>query len=271
MGTEVIQAVADGRVIQLGQPLAANPTRGRGVPDFELEMYEEHVPGRTIIPGQYEGVSSAADTITMATHSGTHMDSLGHIGYQGKLFDGTRIADDGVQATQGGVRLATRESLAPIVARGVLYDFPALLGVSRLSQDYVITLAELDRAIEWSGVSFGRGDVVLFRTGWDTIAENRDEYIRMPIPGPDADVARRLVQAGVVATGSDTMPYESAPGTTPLEVHVELLPKGGVFIFEMLDLRELASAGAKEFLFVALPLRIVGGSGSPINPVAVLA
>src|SRR3712207_6777210 len=106
-------------------------------------MYEEHVPGRTIIPGQYEGVSSAADTIKMATHSRTHMDSLGHIGYQGRLFDGTRIDDGGMQATRSGVRLATRESLASIVARGVLYDFPALLGVSRVPQDYVITPAEL--------------------------------------------------------------------------------------------------------------------------------
>jgi hypothetical protein len=112
VGPEAIQAVANGRVIQLGQPLAKNPTRSRGVPDFELELYEEHVPGKIIIPGQYEGVTSAADTIRMSTHSGTHMDSLGHIGYQGKLFDGTRIEDDGVQATRGGVHLKTREVLA---------------------------------------------------------------------------------------------------------------------------------------------------------------
>ena len=181
MGPEAIQAVANGRVIQLGQPLAKNPTRSRGVPDFELELYEEHVPGKIIIPGQYEGVTSAADTIRMSTHSGTHMDSLGHIGYQGKLLDGTRIEDDGVQATRGGVHLKPRENLAPILARGVLYDFPAMLGEQRVPQDYVITPQELERAIEWSGVSFGRGDVVLFRTGWDTIAGD---------PGrvhPDAD------------------------------------------------------------------------------------
>jgi kynurenine formamidase len=93
----------------------------------------------------------------------------------------------------------------------------------------------------------------------------------MPIPGPDPDTARELVRAGVVATGADTMTYEAAPGAEPMQVHAELIPKGGVFIFEMLDLRELSQLGAREFLFLALPLRIDGGTGSPINPVALVA
>jgi kynurenine formamidase len=107
--------------------------------------------------------------------------------------------------------------------------------------------------------------------GWDTIADDRDAYVEMPVPGPELDVAEHLAEIGVVSTGSDTMPYEAAPGDVPLAVHVALIPKSGIFIYEMLDLRELAATGVHEFLFIAAPLRLRGGTGSPINPLAVLA
>jgi Predicted metal-dependent hydrolase len=264
-------AALDGaRVIQLGQLIDGQPSKNPPVPDFAQTLYETHDPTRTIIPDQIEGATSATDTIFMSTHSGTHMDSLGHIAHEGRLFDGTRIDEPGVQEITRGVRLRTRENFTPIVSRGILLDFPALLGVDRVPQDYVITPTELSRALTHNELDIRPGDTVLFRTGWDTIAHDNDEYNRMPIPGPDADTARILAAAAIVATGADTMPYENAPGQRPLEVHVELIPKAGIFIFEMMDLRELAASGAHEFLFIAAPLRIAGATGSPINPLAIL-
>lgn len=261
---------ATGQLIQLGQLIDGQPTKNPPVPDFEQRLYETHDRARTILPGQFAGVTSATETIFMSTHSGTHMDSLAHIGFEGRLFDGTRVDEPGVQEITRGVRLRTRENFSPIVSRGILLDFPALLGVERVPQDYIITPTELDRALQANDLDIRAGDTVLLRTGWDTITHDNDEYNRMPIPGPDGDTARRLVEARIVATGADTMPYENAPGARPLEVHVELIPKAGIFIFEMMDLRELAATGIREFLFIAAPLRIAGATGSPINPLAIL-
>lgn len=266
----VTLALPGARVIQLGQLIDEQPTKNPPVPDFEQRLYGFHQIGKEEMPGAYPGVSGASDTIFMSTHSGTHMDSLSHIAVDGMLFDGSRVDEPGVQEERRGVRLRTRENFQPIVSRGILLDFPALVGVDRLPQDFVITLVELERACEAKGVELREGDSVLFRTGWDTLLGDNDVYTRMPIPGPDADVARLLAERGIVSTGSDTMPYEAAPGDVPLEVHAILIPQHGIHIFEMLDLRELADSGVHEFLFVAAPLRIRGATGSPVNPLAIL-
>jgi kynurenine formamidase len=265
-----IDGAAGGRIIQLGQLIDEHPTKNPPVPDFAQHVYSFHDPSVEELPGAYPGVTGASDTIFMSTHSGTHMDSLSHIALDGVLYDGSRIDEPGVQDEHRGVRLRTRENFTPIVSRGILLDFPALLGVERVPQDYVITLAEAERCLAAQGSEIRRGDSVLFRVGWDTLMDDNEEYNRMPLPGPDADVARLLVERGVVSTGADTMSYEAAPGTVPLEVHAELIPRNGIHIFEMMDLRELSASGVREFLFIAAPLRLRGGTGSPINPLAVL-
>lgn len=266
----LLDEVPAGRVIQLGQVIDRVATKWAAVPDFQQHLYAMHEPGRPTLPNQYPGVSGASDTIFMSTHSGTHMDSLSHVAVDGVLFDGTRIDEPGVQDEYGGVRLRTRPNLAPIVSRGILLDFAALHGVERLAHEHAIGVAEFYECCRASGVEVRPGDTVLFRTGYDTITDDIDEYVRMPLPGPDGEVARTLVRSGVVATGSDTMPYEAAPGELNMEAHVELIVRAGVFIFEMLDLRELADSGSREFLFVAAPLRLSGGTGSPVNPLAIV-
>ncbi len=267
----LIANASGSRVVQLGHVLRAGQTRNGSAPPYSHSLTGRFDHRVAQVPGQSPEIAGCSDTISLGCHTGTHMDSLAHVSYQGKLFDGSSIDAPGVVDDFYGVTMTGMENFRPIVARGVLFDFAKFLGVERAPQDYVITLEQLDACAAAQNLHFGAGDVVLFRMGYDTVYRDADEYLRMPIPGPDPDVARRLVQAGVVATGSDTMPYEAAPGDEPMVVHAELIPKGGVFIFEMLDLRELAQQTAREFLFLALPLRIAGGTGSPINPVALFA
>jgi kynurenine formamidase len=95
-------------------------------------------------------------------------------------------------------------------------------------------------------------------------------------PGPDISAARWLLERGVVATGSDTETYEVQPapdpGSTgnPQPVHTLLLIESGIYVMESLDLEALAHEGLYEFLFVALPLKIRGATGSMVDPVAVV-
>jgi kynurenine formamidase len=268
----LIAAAAGVRVVQLGHVLRPGQTRNGTAPPYSHALtngFDEEIGS---VPGQSPSIRGVSDMISLGCHTGTHMDSLAHVSYNGQLFDGTKTSDQGVADYFGGVVMKNlAENFRPIVARGVLLDFARYLGVERAPQDYVITPPELAACAASQHVTFGRGDVVLFRMGYDTVYRNVDEFLRMPIPGPDPDTARELVRVGIVATGADTMPYEAAPGAEPMQVHAELIPKAGVFIFEMLDLRELSELDATEFLFVALPLRIEGGTGSPINPVALVA
>lgn len=265
-----LEAATSGRVIQLSFLIDDQPVRARTTPEFQQRLTVGHQPGVEVLPNTYPGVTFATETLFMATHSGTHIDSLSHIALDGVMSDGTRIDEPGVQVEDRGVRLRTGETMAPIVSRGILLDFPSVLGVERIPADYVITPAELHRACEHHGVELRAGDTVLFRSGWDTIVDDRDEYLRLPTPGPDADTARVLAATGITATGSDTLPYEVAPSAKTLEVHAILMPQHGIYIFEMMDLRELAATGVREFLFVAAPLRLRWGTGSPINPLAIL-
>jgi kynurenine formamidase len=267
----LITAASFSRVVQLGHVLQPGQTRNGTAPPYSHALTNGFGESIGSVPGQSPDIRGVSDMISLGCHTGTHMDSLAHVSYHGLLFDGTKTSDPGVEDYFRGVVMnGQAENFRPIVARGVLLDFARYLGVERVGGDYVITPAAMAACAASQDVTFGAGDVVLFRMGYDLVYRDPDEFLRMPIPGPDPDTARELVRAGVVATGSDTMPYEAAPGAEPMQVHAELIPKAGVFIFEMLDLRELSQQDAREFLFIALPLRIKGGTGSPINPVALV-
>ena len=109
------------------------------------------------------------------------------------------------------------------------------------------------------------GDIVLIRTGWARYWDDPARFISdVHSPGPALAGAEWLSRREPFAVGSDTAPFEFTP-SPEMRVHVHLLVESGIHIIECLNLEELASAGAKEFLFVAAPLKIRGGTGSPIR------
>jgi len=266
----LLRLLGDRDVIQLGQILQHGTQRYGVAPPFMRSLTSRHGERIVVVPGQSPDISSASDAFSMGTHTGTHMDSLSHVSYRGGLADGTHIDEPGVQGDATGVRMKTREAFSPIVSRGVLLDFTAARGVTRLPRDAELTAADFEGCCQALGVDVRAGDTVLVRTGWDTLCDDAEAYLSMPIPGPGVEAARWLAERKIVATGSDTMPYEAAPGSSPMEPHSILIPQSGIFIFEMMDLKELAARKIYEFLFVALPLRIDGGTGSPINPIALV-
>ena len=120
----------------------------------------------------------------------------------------------------------------------------------------------------------GPGPIVLVRPGWMQYWADPDRYIGLStgLPGVTLDGARWLSDRGILATGSDTMNYEHKPDSKiiNLPVHVHNLVEQGIPIIESLDLESLAGSGATEFFFIAVPLRIRGGTGSPIRPLALV-
>jgi kynurenine formamidase len=147
------------------------------------------------------------------------------------------------------------------VRRGVLFD---VAGASPIDEDVEITPADLERV---QRAEVGAGDVVLIRTGWAQYFRDARRYVNATkMPGAGVDAARWLSSRKVFAAGSDTLAFEKLPSDLP--VHVHLLVESGIHIIEVLNLEELARDGVYEFTFVAAPLKIKGGTGAPVRPLA---
>ena len=139
-----------------------------------------------------------------------------------------------------------------------------------LSHEYGIGQKELQAAAEKQGLEIKEEDVVLIRTGWSKYWDNRQQYLSHEegVPGLVEDGARFLAAKKISYTGADTTAYEKVP-SLDLPCHVILLVENGIRIMEMLNLEELSKEHIYTFLFIALPLKIRGGVGSPIRPIAI--
>ena len=220
------------------------------------------------------GYGGANEVIMTSGHHSTHIDALSHISTHGKLYGDVNVAD--IQKGAGpkrGMTVHGVENIPPIVKRGILLDIPRLKGKDHLSAAEVISSNDLQQAAERQNVAIKEGDCVLVRTGWTKFWHDRDAYIGMEtgLPGPDLEAAKWLADQKIFLTGSDTLPYEVRKPQVPgLPVHQELINKNGIYIVECLNLEELAADQVYEFLYVAIPLKITGATGSPIRPIALV-
>lgn len=200
---------------------------------------------------------------------GSQIDGLGHIGVDHVYYNGTKAKD--FVDNKGLTKFSTHE-LPPIVTRGVLLDMAEFYGKHMLDAGTAFNETEIKAAMEKQGVSIGKGDVVLFHTGWLNKADTDKAAYMKGEPGPGVGGAKFLASLGVVAVGSDTwgveaIPFEQEGQVFP--VHQELLAKNGIYILETMDTRELAKDDAFEFLFVLGQPKFVGSVQAIINPVAI--
>ncbi len=216
------------------------------------------------------------DYIVMALQASTQLDGFGHVGGDGTLYNGYWAGL--VTATGGARRLGVHHLARGIVGRAVLLDVARHLRVEHLEPGFPIGPDELDGAARAQQVEVGAGDIVLVHTGhlgWKLQqgtgspgAQTRSE------PGISTRAIPWLHDHDVTMIATDTaacsvVPPE--PGDEFLTWHVAALRDLGLLVGELFDLDELADDcagdGVSVGLFVAAPLPIVGGSGSPLNPI----
>ena len=209
-------------------------------------------------------MSSAADSISMSGHTGTHIDALNHFSCNGRFFNGIETTD--AQSWSGGIPTHSVSTIQPILRRAVLLDIAGLLGLPALPSDFVIApehMAACEARID-------PGDVVFLRTGWGKFWRDSRRYIsQVHGPGPALAGAQWLAGHGIFAAGSDTVAFEHVPDPA-MPVHVHLLVERGVHIMENLNLEELAEHHITEFVLMAAPLKIEGGTGAPVRPLAIV-
>ena len=217
-----------------------------------------------------------SDRYTFAYHgyAHSHMDSLCHMMHEGRLYNGY-VRDDEVTA-EGCAKLGIGNFKQGIVTRGVLMDIARLKGVDYLEPGTPIHVDDLKAWERETGVTVEPGDVVFVRNGrwarraalgaWETGRESA---------GLHASVAPWLRERGVAMLGADgtndVLPSGVEGVTQP--IHQLTIVAMGMPLFDNLDLEAVAAEAARrnrwEFLLVAAPLAMDGGTGSPLNPLAI--
>ncbi|HSB69561.1 MAG TPA: cyclase family protein [Candidatus Methylomirabilis sp.] len=257
--------------------------RGRKVFDLGVELYHgmPHHPLHTPFMYQMlrthgdlmygEGVTAALDMFGMNCHTGTHLDGLGHFAKNLCLHGGVP-AEQGQSKTEG-IKTCGIQQVAPILRRGILLDVAGTQGVEILSQTQTVGPAELEAAAKAAKVEIRQGDVVLVRTGWIRHWPDSRKYysIQTGQPGLNVEAARWATDQGAFCIGSDNfaVEYVPSPGNT-MPVHIHCLVEKGVHLLEVVNLEELARTRTPEFLLLLIPMKIRGGTASPVRPVAVV-
>jgi kynurenine formamidase len=265
-----------GRVLALGQSFGESMPQLADCPDvghsrrLRRQAFLSPTPEAWSSRGLDSGPRISSEWLEMSTHSGTHIDALGHWSTRDQQFGG--IAVDENWAESGMQRLGLEECL-PIVTRGILLDVARVRGVARLEGGDLIHPDDLQRAAAQAGIEISPADVALVRTGWaQWWSESAVEYMSAA-PGLTRAAANWLADRGVVAIGADTWVVDAVPPENPAEqraVHEVCLVERGINLIENLNLEDLAREQASEFLFACLPPRFMGGTGFPVMPVAIL-
>ncbi|CAN5359118.1 cyclase family protein [soil metagenome] len=228
-----------------------------------LALTVTHTPEET---GAQSPFQYCADSFGGGLHIGTHMDAFIHIQAEDHIFGGAHIRD--ARGPHGWLQYGM-ETVAPMVGRGLVLDIPALKGSRRLDDRYEITIADLEAELARKRLEIRKGDIVLVRTGkiqdWDNPAA-----FQAAEPGVGREAAIWLYDAGMSVlatdtTGTEPLPFADMARTT----HRAMLVDRGVHLLENLYLEDLSRDGVTEGLFVNLPLKITGATGSWIRPILV--
>ena len=266
---KVLEAV---RLVKLGKTYPLGVVTGWKSPAYPPRQYAITI----LQPGQDTGPTMGAnratgndDLLYTWMGIGSQIDGLGHVGIEHTYYNGHRAKDF---VTTKGLKELSTDKLPPIVTRGVLLDMTKYFQQNPIAEGTPFNEAEIKAQAQAQNVTIGKGDVVLFHTGWINLVGRDDKRFMAGAPGLGVGGAMYLASLDVVAIGADTWALEVLPPENPelaFPVHPELLAKNGIYILENMDVRALAADEAWEFLFVLGQPRFEGAVQAVINPVAI--
>ena len=261
---EAATLVRTGESVSLAHRMETTVAVDNGKP-FEHEMLSD---------GQGDG-PWAMDRYTVAYHglAHTHMDSLCHLFYNGKMYNGYSRKEVGPDRAN---KLSIDNVSRGVFTRGLLIDIPKLKGVRFLEPGTAITPADLDAWEKQTGLKVRPGDVVFVRTGRWARRELRGPWDpkKEGMAGLHANCSQWIRDRDIAMMGSDAALDVIPSGVDGVShpVHVFTLHAMGVHLFDNCDLESVAKKCQElnrwEFLLTAAPIIVEGGTGSPLNPIA---
>ncbi|MCS7138060.1 MAG: cyclase family protein [Candidatus Caldarchaeum sp.] len=215
--------------------------------------------------------TGSAGILLMVDHSGTHIDALCHMASELRLYDGSKITKE-VQTPTGFTKLGA-ETIKPILSRGILLDVANSLNYDTLPEEYLITVDDVVETCKKQQTTIQPGDSVLVRTGYGRHWNDAAKYSRAA--GVSLEASLWIADKKPILVGADNMTWEvpkirDKQTNTTAPAHWQLMALKGIYIIENLFLEELARDRVYEFLFVALPIKLKGATGSPLRPIAVV-
>ncbi len=263
-------------LIKTGKVYALGGVTGRSTPayghrTFQLFLYPHgNGSGEPMGPNR---TTFNDDFMVVWPGIGTQIDGFAHGGMEHRYYNG-RTVDEVFSPT--GAQLFGTHAIPPIATRGVVLDMAGLKGVEMLDVDAApFGRADIEAAMKRQGVTIGKGDVVIFHTGWQRLATEDPQRFLSGQPGLGVEGAEWLADQGVVAVGADTWGLEAvnpAAMTADSEifpVHQTLLARHGVYILENIQTAELIADEVSAFFFVLGIPRFEGAVQMVINPIAI--
>ena len=200
---------------------------------------------------------------------GTQFDTFSHQMIGSSLYNCFKL--DEIATRTGFTKLGV-EQVGALVTRGVLLDIAGLKGVPMLADTYQITPQDLQDAMQTQKLTLQPGDAILIHTGWGTLWGKDNARYQRGSPGIGTEAAEWLARQDPMLVGADNGAVEITPNPdTRLAgpVHQIMLVVNGIHLLENVRLDELAAKRAYEFALIIEPLKIQGGTGSTVAPIAI--
>jgi kynurenine formamidase len=268
-----------GKVFALGIPLQRDGpqsgTRARFNPIHTMFRDGGDRPKNDAEVVEMQGYGGSDDWIVMPLQCVTQWDSLAHVFFDGKMWNGYS-AD--LVTSSGAAKNSIDKTKDKLAGRGVLLDVARFKGVRSLEPGYAITAADLDATAAAQKVTVERGDIVLIRTGHMTRYLDKRDWRHFDLddsPGVSVQTATWMHGKQIAAIAADNYAVEVRPSELPpirSPFHICAIPNMGLTLGEIFHLDQLAedcaADGRYAFLLVAPPLPVTRGVGTPINPYA---
>jgi len=260
---KAVRLIRAGEVFELGRVLSS------AMPLFGTRSFDLHTKRTFMNTAPNRRGSNEELVVTELGQVGTQFDGFTHQTIGDSVYNCVNVDDI---ATRSGFTRLGIEKVGMVFTRGVLIDVAGLKGVEMLAPSYEITVADLQQALARQGLSLQPGDAVLVNSGWGRLWERDNARYLGPSPGIGVAATEWLAQQDPLLVGGDTGPVEVMPNPDPelnQPVHQMLLVQRGIHLLENLKLDNLSEQRLYEFAFVMQPLKIKGGTGSTVAPVAI--
>ena len=260
---DAVKLIKSGEIIELAHVL------GPAMPFFGTRRFDVHVKRTFMNAGSNERGSNEEMVLSEIGQVGTQFDGFAHQTHRNSHYNCFKTEEI---AGRGLFNKLGIQNAGAFITRGVLIDVAGFKGVEMLGDNYEVTVEDLEGALKKQNMALKEGDAVIIHTGWGKIYGKENARYVKSCPGLGVKAAQWIIDKSPILMGADNWPVEVSPNPDPqlsLPIHQLALVVNGVHLLENMKLDELAQKQVYEFAFMMQPLKIQGGTGSTVSPIAV--
>ena len=257
-----VKLIQTGEVIELGYVLSSS------MPFFGTRRFDVHTKRTFMNPQSNRRGSNEEFVAGEIGQVGTQFDGFAHQTIGNSLYNCFKLDEI---ATRNGFEKLGIENTGSLITRGVLIDVASLKGVETLPDNYEITAQDLEQSLAKQKLKLQPGDAAIIHTGWGKLWGKDNARYAKGGPGIGVAAAEWLAKQDPMLVGADNSSVEVNPNPdskVSLPIHQIMLVVNGIHLLENMKLDELVSKRIQEFAFILQPLKIQGGTGSTVAPIA---